>query len=351
MKIRLAILVLFIGSSISFAQQNFFETIKKNGVDAIYQEYYSVGKNDKGKQYIEGKRYEVTMKPVSYKDVLVGFDMVKVEDGKKLNGFNPTRDDYEELIGYPNTSHLLHTRKNTGFVAIDDYIFELTRMTDDGLSFKSIEAIFIRKGSGAVADKDAKPKKKKSKFFKKLGATALAVATNGQVGSLESAGPDHKKAMDIDLKKMVKDYLKAMKSKQNSYTLSSKDKAEIAMVKKSVKDHHADIKIKNDSIWRTPEYQRIRENNARAAGNAKTNRVTLTNNSGRTIYIATKGLGMGSDNPGTELHNGHSTSTWDCKKSAYLQTRTKNGGSISFKTTSVKVYSANSKCGGTVIIN
>lgn len=338
-------------SQITLAQSTFFETIEKNGEDAVYQEYYTVGVNDKGKQYIDGKRYEVTMKPIEYNDVKVGFDMVKVEDGKNLNGFNPTRDDYEELIGYPNTSHLLHTRKNTGFVAIDDYIFELTRMTDDGLSFKSIETIFIRKGSGTVANKEAKPKKKKSKFLKKLGSAALAVATNGQVGSIESAGPDLKKAMSIDLKQMVKDYLKAMKSKQNSYTQSPKDKAEIAMIKKSVKDHHIKIKKYNDSVWRTPEYQKILENNRRAAGNAKTNRVTLKNNSGRTIYIATKGLGMGSDNRGTELQNGHSTSSWDCHKSAYLQTRTKNGGSNSFKTTSVKVYSANSKCGGTVIIN
>lgn len=350
MKLLQVTLCLFI-TQITLAQNTFFETLNKNGKDAVYQEYYTVGVNEKGKQYIDGKRYEVTMKPIEYNGVKVGFDMVKIEDGKNLNGFNPTRDDYEELIGYPNTSHLLHTRKNTGFVAIDDYIFELTRITDDGLSFKSIETIYIRKGSGAVADKAVKPKKKKSKFFKKLGSAALAVATNGQVSSIESAGPDHKKAMGIDLKQMVKDYLKAMKNKQNSYTLSPKDKAEIAMVKKSVKDHHADIKRKNDSIWNTPEYQRIRENNARASGNAKRNRVTLTNKSGRTIYVATKGLGMGSDNPGTELHNGHSTSSWDCHKSAYLQTRTKNGGSNSFKTTSVKVYSANSKCGGTVIIN
>ncbi len=337
---------------LTVAQSTFFETIEKNGEDAVYQEYYTVTKDEKGKQKISGKRYEVTIKPIEYKGVKVGFDMVKLKDGKNLNSFNPTRDDYEELIGYPNTSHLLHTRKNTGFVAIGDYIFELTRISDDGLSFKSIEAIFIRKGYGETTKKgENKKKKKRGGFFKKLGNAALKVTTNVDLNKIEKASPEAKKAMNADLKKIVKDYLKEMKKKQNGYILTANDKSTIAMIKQAVRNKNADIKRYNDSVWRTPEYQKILENNRRAAGNAQRTRLTLINNTGRVIYVATKGLGMGSDNKGTELQNGHSTSTWDCKKSAYLQTRTKNGGSITFKTTSVKVYSANSKCGGKVVIN
>jgi hypothetical protein len=287
------------------AQNSFFETLDKNGKDAIYQEYYSVGNDDKGKPMVSGKRYEVTLKPVFFKDINAGFDMVKLKDGKNLNGFDVTRDDYQQIIGYPNVSYLIHTYKKSGFVAIEDYIFKLNRISDDGLSFKSIEAIYIRKGSEDAASSGKKKKKnKRGGFFKKLGNAALKVATNVDLSKVEKRTPEAKKAMSIDLIQLVKDYLKSMKDEQNSYSLTSKDKQDIEILKQSVKSHKEDIKRKNDSIWRTPEYQKIRENQRRSKSAGKRNNVTLINKSGKNLLI------INSETNSSILSLGSVSKTW-----------------------------------------
>lgn len=341
----LQLLICLLLTQVIVAQETFFQTLEKNGEDAIYQEYYSVSKDDKGKQKINGKRYEVTVKPIRYKGMKVGFNMVKVEDGKNFAEFNPTKDSYKELVGYPNTSHLIHTYKSSGFVAIGDYIFELTRITDDGLSFSGIDAIYIKKGSaGKKEEEKGEKKKKKGKFFKKLGKAALKVATNGRVSNVKTASPEAKKAMSIDLNQMVKDYLKQMKTKQESYELTSQDHADITMLRQSAIDHKAYVKRYNDSVYNTPEYQRIRENNRRANNAGKRNNVTLINNTGQDLLI------INSETNTSTMSLGSVSKTWMCSRNAYIGRKVSDGSVIRYKIIR-KVYSANSKCGGTVTIN
>ncbi len=331
-------------SQITLAQSSFFETILKNGKNAVYQEYYSVSKYDKGKTKISGKRFEVKIEPVYFKGITAGFNMIKIEDGKNLNAFNVSKDDYEELKGYPNVSHLIHTRKNSGFVAIDKYIFKLNRITNDGLSFSSIDAIYILKEVEKTTKKGKKKKKKRGGFFKKLGNAALKVATNVDLSKVEKQSPELKKAASLDLKKLVKDYLISMNEKQNNYKLSTKDKTDIAALKKSIIDHKAYIKRYNDSVWRTPEYQRILENNRRAKSAGKRNNVTLINKTGKKLLI------INSETNTSTMDLGNVSKTWMCSRNAYIGRKISNGSTITYKIIR-KVYTANSKCGGKVIIN
>lgn len=328
----------------SIAQNSFFETLKKNGKDAVYQEYWSVNKNDKGKYEISGKRYEVTAKPVFHKGLTSGFNLMKLEDGKSLKGFNVAKNDYDEIIGYPNISYFLFNRDNSGFVAIEDYIIELKGISKDRLSFNDIGVIFIRKGSGNNVKEGEKKKKKKGKFFKKLGKTTLKVIAKVDVSQLPDK--DVKKALSLDLETYIKDYLKAMKSKQNKYTLTAKDKSEISILNQSIHQYNAMVKRKNDSLWNTDEYRRGREMKRRADGVGKRNNVTLINKTGENLLI------INSETNTSTMSLGSVSKTWSCSRNAYIGRKSSNcnGGSICYKIIR-KVYTANSKCGGTVTIN
>ena len=87
------------------------------------------------------------------------------------------------------------------------------------------------------------------------------------------------------------------------------------------------------------------QNERNYQGAKKQNKVTLRNSSGSDIYVGTSG----SRNPGTKINAG-GTALWDCSRDAYLQTITKSGGSNSYSSTSRRVYSANSSCGGSVTV-
>lgn len=156
-----------------------------------------------------------------------------------------------------------------------------------------------------------------------------------------------KKAESMDLKKYILIYLSKMKQKQDNYNLTAQNKSEKQILMNAVNDYYKMVNSKNAAYWKSPEGQAILENRRRADSNSKETNVTIKNNTGLTIYIGTKG----SRNQGTLIGAGQSA-TWNCKTDAYLQTRLKKDTHTSYyETSNRKVYTANSKCGSTKVIN
>ncbi|WP_298767445.1 hypothetical protein [uncultured Polaribacter sp.] len=347
MKTLTTLAVFFIALS-SFAQTSFFETIEKHGKDAVYNRYYSVYKDDAGKQQIKGKQYQLKAEILKFNGVYTGLKMVAASKNDKAGIFtiDATKSKSSKIIGYPNVSHIVDRISRKGFVAIDDYIFKIGNVwkAKDGHGFNSIDEIYIRVGASDKENNTASKDKKKKKFgafMKKLKDAAINKAPS------ECTSPACKKAANMDLVAFVRKYLKQMEAKQNRYVLTTKDKADIAKIKNAVNAYYGKVKSKNDAYWKSPEGQAILENRRRANGYAKKNEVTLTNKTGRTIYIADKG----SRNQGTLVGVGQSIS-WNCSRDAYLQQKLKKDtNTYYFRTTSKKVYRANNKCGGKFIIN
>lgn len=332
-------------SFVVFSQQSFFETLQNHGSDAIYQRYYSIYKNDDGKQIIAGKQYLLKAEILNLNNVTSGFKLVgnSKKDLAGMVNFDVTISKSKELIGYPNVSILVDRSKRKGYVAIDNYILQLKNVwnSKNGIAFSSVDAIYIKVDTETKTNKKKNKKKKFGSFMKKLKDAAL----NKKISECTSAAC--KKAESMDLKKYVENYLTAMKKKQDRYTLTNKDKSDISTLKRAVDDYYKMVNTKNAAYWNSPEGQAILENRRRANGYSKKNEVRLTNKTGRTIYIAYKG----SRNQGTLVGVGQSTS-WNCSKDAYLQQKLKKDtNTYYYKTTSQKVYRANNKCGGKFIIN
>ena len=327
----------------TFSQQSFFKTIETHGKDAVYQRYYSVYKNDDGHQKIAGKQYKLKTEILKLDEVSTGFKLVGAtkEDKSGINTIDATKSKSSKIIGYPNVSHLVDRISRKGFVAIDDYIFKLGGVwkEKDGVGFNSIDEIYIR--IGATGSKTEKRKKKFGAFMNKLKDAAVNKAPE------ECVSPACKKALNMDLKKYVRDYLLNMKAKQDSYTLTAKDKADIAKIEGAVDGYYKHVNKKNDAYWKSAEGQSILENRRRAEGYSSKNEVTLKNKTGRTIYIARSNS---SNNKGTKLSNGATTS-WPCKSNAYFQVENKTSNTYSYKSTSRKAYTGNSaNCGSTKTI-
>ena len=145
MKKTIIVFVLAILASLTAsAQVGMYEALEAHGEDAQYQEYWSVVKGDKeGTQTIGGKRYVLTAKIKKLASgTPVGFELTKVEDGKRWRGANVISD-YERGIGFP---HIVtrHKYDRDGYAVIGDYIFLLDGVSKDGASFSSISAIYIK---------------------------------------------------------------------------------------------------------------------------------------------------------------------------------------------------------------
>jgi len=190
------------------------------------------------------------------------------------------------------------------------------------------------------ASKEGK-KKKKGKFWKQLKDAALNERPSG-----EGSSPEYKELMAKDPEKLVRNYLKEMKAKQDAYAMTTQDKKNLEILYNGAKADDAYAKKKNDEYWASKEGQAILENRRRAEGASQADNVTLKNNSSSTIYIGSNG----SNNRGTEIGPGR-TAVWSCKRDGYIQTVTKVSNTRSFKSTTSKVYTANSGCGDTININ
>ncbi len=353
-KIKLLSLLMLLSliSTLSNGQESFFEALAKNGDDAVYQRYGSVYDNDDGELVISGKHGKFNIVAKKSNGVYSGFEVQAADDeifkkGKRTDGMDLSTQKTHRYQGYPNVSFIYNFRHrdfDDPWVAIGDYVFKLDGIYESGKGFSNIKEMYIKLG-GVKEEKASGEKSKKKKFgsfMKDLKSAALNTSQDPGLGS----GPEYDKARATDIKKLLVDYLTEMNNKQSSYTLTAQDKKEIGILEGAVDGYYKEVNSKNDAYWASAEGQAILENRRRADGAAAETVVTLKNNSNSTIYVATSG----SRNPGTSISAGGSAS-WNCKSDAYLQTITKTGNTSAYSTTNTKVYSANSKCGGTMSVN
>ncbi|WP_299761192.1 hypothetical protein [uncultured Dokdonia sp.] len=327
MKNILALFVFFAFVINTQAQQSFFEALAANGENAVYEGF-------------GGGRSRPTIK-VSIQRIAggipVGFTGEPVTEDWGSIG-QTELSDYGRMDHYPLAMNMKHTYTNDGYVVIDNVIFAVDNIPNDGLpKFENVTVIYLLKKEGqSNQDKTKKGKKKKggllSKMKKKLGNT-------GQ-NSVQ------KYIKSVNIEQLFTDYVTAMKAKQDAYTLTSKDKMNIAAIKAARNAGDEEIKKYNDSIRKTPEYKKLKEHQARMERMESNNIVTLKNNTGSIIYVGTSG----SRNRGTKINPGD-TARWDCTTDGYLQSETVSGGSYNYSSTNRLVYSSNAGCGSTVSIN
>lgn len=337
MKKIILILTLLVTTAV-VSQNNLFDNVSEKDQ---YQEYTKAwDKEGDGTYKIGKKRFIVNFK-IERLSTGEGYSIAAVvaegeKKGKKGGGYNVI-DGYYECSGYPYESVIRHKYKKDGIVAIGDYVFVLDKISKDGTSFQFIDDIYVKIKGGNTTGK-----KKKKSFFQRLKEAKNKSKKNPDYGA------EHKALQSKNLKKLITDYLVAMKAKQNARTAKEKqgDKNIIAAKNKGEQD----IKRYNDSIKATPEYKdlqrRKRLNETNYQGAKAKNTVTLRNNSSRTIYVGTNG----SRNPGTKISAG-GTASWNCDRAAYLQKITKSGGSNAYSSTNRLVYRKNSGCGKTININ
>ena len=357
-KIVLSIFALCGMLTVTNAQNSLFKNISTTDQ---YTEYRSVvDKDNDGVYEIRDRQFVVKFKTKTL-PTGEGYNISAIVDKGSYKGKESTIDVVEGSFtcsGYPYESLIRKKSKKEGIVAIGDYIFFLKGVSDDGTSFTGIDDVYIKEGASGE-----KKEKKKSSFKEKM--AALKNASNpGAVSA--NYGSEHKALESQNLKKLITDYLVAMKAKQDARTATekksdknilnareaivSKAKATKAAEKAKRDAEWAEAKRYNDSIKATPEHQdlerRKRQNEANYQASKRQNDVTLRNNGSRAIYVGTSH----STNRGTEISAG-GTASWSCSEDAYIQIETVKGSTYTYKASSNKVYRANSGCGNTVNIN
>ncbi|MDA0177328.1 hypothetical protein OOZ35_07495 [Mesoflavibacter profundi] len=244
-------------STTLFAQKTIFETLKSHGKEARYQRYGDIYKTKKGKNAAMTSSGKLVVKINYVDDINAGITTRYIYKGKStlLDNFDGATNSVVKQIGFPNTSVLLHQTKNSGYVAMGNYLFFIEGFSEDFTDFRKISRFYILDGS---AKKDKTSKKKKGKFWNKL-KSSVVYQTNENIN--EGTGPEYEEAMARDLTSEVKTYLKEMKAKQNAYVLTVNDKTDLKLLKETVEDYGVYVRKKNKEFWDTPEGKEIIRNN------------------------------------------------------------------------------------------
>lgn len=218
-------LTLFILGTVVFsgsvhAQDDLYTTIKKLPKDARFQYFYEVYKGDDGKYTTsEGSNSKFWFQLVKAGDSEVLTQGINVMQDKGEG--NSERDanksmrgtHYATSIGYPETSVIRHNYKKNGYVMIDNYLIKLSGISKDGLSYSSIDAVYIPL-FGHEEKKEEQSAETKGKKKKKGGLKAKLA----KLKQRSNYYPSHAAFLERDIDKMVQDYLKAMKAKQDAMT-------------------------------------------------------------------------------------------------------------------------------------
>lgn len=259
---HIIIIVTILTASNLFAQQTFFENIKAKGENPIYIEYPGVSKDNKGEQIVRlsqervgqyNEPREVIIKLLKHEGIDSGIAIVDKNDtdekGRRyISDFTKNR---HTFTGFPNTYIIYENVFNEGYVAIGNYIFFIDHF-NSRTEFGDISRVYVLKGTTPGGETTSKSNKKKSGFGKFLNK-AKDIALNN------SSGPDPRKASEYKaisqerVRKMISDYLIAMREKQIAYTLTSKDKADLATMQKEADAYSKYIKDKNNAYWNSPE--------------------------------------------------------------------------------------------------
>lgn len=311
------------------SQESFYQQLEDNGPEAIYATFYRKT-NANTEVFSAGKQgEEINITIIKVNNISIGFEARSAKTGKWLFGFNEV-ENYGRTDHYPITKMIKHKYDSEAYAMVDGSMYKFGAVKDKVLKAQNIWQAFVLKRKAITPMK--KPKEKKDFFrkFKKL-----------RVGGKISSEKEY--LNKINLKKMVDDYDKYMTVKQQSYQLNVKDKSEIAKIKgfrKSKKDY---IKRYNDSVYNTPEYQKMltHQKRMRAMDSKKSKQiVTIINNTGKTIYVFEEG-----SRNSIRLGNSYSRS-FPCNKNGYYSTVSNsniNGNGRLF-------YKANSSCSSTVTI-
>ena len=341
-KIMITVALIFT-ATIAQAQKNLYEAIEANGETATYEGFSGISINDDGTiGIVRGKPAVTIIVTKLAAGQPVGFEATPVSEN--YGGFGMSEiSDYGRVDSYPNVMTIKNTHKRglDGYMVIDDMLFEISYIPSNGIpKVEDVTAVYVMVKDRTGEKEDSGKKKKKKGGF--LGRMKAKLESSGQ-------SPTYKYIQTVNIKKIFNEYVTAMKAKQAS-PKTSKDKTDIAKIKRAREAGDEEIKRYNDSIKATPEYKdlqrRKKQNEANYQASKSKNTVTLRNNSSSEIYVGTDG----SDNPGTRVSAG-GTASWDCGRDAYLQIITKSGGSNAYSSTKTKVYRSNSGCGSTININ
>ena len=256
MKLKIFMLLLFV-VSMTQAQKNLYEALEANGENGTYEGFTGKTANGDGTySFTSGKpavNVSVTKLPTGQP---VGFSGSPVTESYGAIGMSEISD-YERVDSYPNVMTIKHTHKRgmNGYMVIDDLIFDISYIPNEGLpKVENISAIYVLVKDRTEAKEDSgKKKKKKGGFLGRMKA------------KLEAAGQSEtfKYIQTVNIDEKFNDYVSAMKAKQAT-PKTAKDKADMAKIKRTREAGDEEIKRYNDSINATPEYKdlqrRIKQN-------------------------------------------------------------------------------------------
>lgn len=237
--------------SIGHAQKNFYEATNQNE-DATYYKFSTVIEKDNGTTGLDSYEGEFKIKLTQLESgQYSGFELINVEDNKASKKVN-IMDGKDRQFGYPNTTIMVFNSGFDGFFLVGNVLYEVTTYQNDATSFTTIDNIYIKKEK--KSEDDSKKKGLKSKMKSKLGGGALG----------PYFAPEVKAVKATDVFQIGKDYLSKMKSVRDAYSLSDKDKADLALFEKMRQDEKNEIAEYNEAYKRKPEYHRILQNSANA---------------------------------------------------------------------------------------
>lgn len=270
-KLTITTLLFFLLAS-AIAQDNFYTSIASNTSNVKYEEYSTYHK--------EGGKYKFTKYVNKYLTLelekiatgeYVGFALSweeKPTNGSQIRASENVLSDYGRAPNYPDVSYIYHSYRKDGYLAIDGVIYKLEGISKDGLSFKSITAVYVPvKGiAEETAEKSNTGKKKKKSFKDKMKALKNAVVESS-ANSNGNGYPISKHAkplLDEDLNTKITNYLKAMKTKHDAHSTAP----EVVQAQKNIENARQgkadEISAANDAIKRGPQYQKTLQNNANA---------------------------------------------------------------------------------------
>ncbi len=354
---KIMIAAVLLVSAITTAQNSLFKNISTTDQ---YTGYTSVVDTDNDGVYVIANRQFVVKFELKTLPTGEGYSVSAIVDKGDKKGKTSTIDvvagNYT-CKGYPYESIIKAKYNKDGIIAIGDYVFFLKGVSDDGTSYTSVDEVYIKEGASSGNNTGEKKKKKKKKFsfkdkLKKLKSGGLVIKAN--------YGSEHKDLQSQNIRKLITDYLVAMKAKQGARTAKEKQSDKnitkssdaIALKAKNAKAAEkakrdaewADAKRYNDSVKATPEWQDLQrrkaqnEANYQASKSSKSNTVTISNRTGRDIYVYKKG-----SRNGTRI-NVNSSSKFDCTVSYTYKYDSNASGSGS------QCYNANTGCNASVTL-
>lgn len=216
-------MLLALPAGITQAQTDMITALQAIGDKVVYTEYWDVTPVPGGKNTIGEKRYVVTLHPVTNRfGKVVGFDAIDTKEaGKKRIEYYYMHGSFDN---YTHPSMFFKKSSSIAYVIINGVIFELEKFKDAN-TFE-IDKLWI----------PAVPKDR----------SGDAIFAGAKMSDLRSA----------DLKKMVTDYLTAMKKVQDANPYNETAKAEADAMKFAVDSTQLTYTNKNAAYWNSPEGQK-----------------------------------------------------------------------------------------------